>query len=74
MGKVLVGNDAGKMAQKDDRTVYYGISLYKGRGTGSDDNFSLFNKKSVLQTKYRPLFLKIQTKYRLIFLKIQTKI
>ena len=24
----------------------------------SDDNSGLFNKKSVLQTKYRPLFLK----------------
>ena len=27
-------------------------------GTPSDDNSSLFNKNSVLQTKYRPLFLK----------------
>ena len=39
----------------------------------SDDNFGLFHKKSVLQTKYRPLFLKKQTKYRPLFLKLQTK-
>ena len=44
------------------------------RGGGrSDDNLSLINKKSVLQTKYRPLFLKKQTKYRPLFLKLQTK-
>ena len=30
-------------------------------GIPSDDNSGLFNKKSVLQTKYRPLFLKKQT-------------
>ena len=29
----------------------------------SDDNSSLFNKKSVLQTKYIPLFLKMQTTF-----------
>ena len=40
----------------------------------SDDNSGLFNKKSVLQTKYRPLFSKILTKYRPQFSKIQTKI
>ena len=40
----------------------------------SDANCSLLNKKSVLQTKYRPLFIKKQTKYRPLLLKIQTKI
>ena len=42
--------------------------------SSSDDNFSLLRRKSVLQTKYRPLFLKKQTKYRPCFPKIQTKI
>ena len=43
-------------------------------GVSSDDNSGLFNEKSVLQTKYRPLFSKKQTKYRPLLLKIQTTI
>ena len=31
---------------------------FKHKHKPSDDNSSLFNKKSVLQTKYRPLFIK----------------
>ena len=46
---------------------YFILNIQKFNGItsesgSSDDNSSLFNKKSVLQTKYRPLFLKIQTK------------
>ena len=37
------------------------------------NEYSQYNKKSVLQTKYRPLFSTIQTKYRPQFSKIQTK-
>ena len=49
-----------------------GINKYPWTTIFSDDNCSLLNKKSVLQTKYRPLFIKKQTKYRPVFLKIQT--
>ena len=38
-------------------TVHQIVTRVHGDSYGSDDNFGLFNKKSVLQTKYRPLFL-----------------
>ena len=39
------------------------------KGQYSDDNCSLLNKKSVLQTKYRPLFIKKQTKFENVIAK-----
>ena len=51
------------------------IERFRDVETLSDDNSCLFNKKSLLQTKYRPLFLKkTEQKYRPLLLKIQTKI